>query len=121
MNDDELSRILAEIDSLRSVTQCSLTLIQCDARIQDVKQYDEYTPASFKRYRFYGRGGTSFTPIFEWIRENMFKKFADIDALIYLTDGFGSFPDKRPPYPVLWIMTEHSQPEVPFGEVIRIT
>ena len=42
------------------------------------------------------------------------------DALFYLTDGFGSFPAKPPPYPVLWIMTEHSRPDVPFGEVIRM-
>ena len=120
MNDEVLARVLGEIDNLRSVTQCSLTLIQCDAKIQDVKQYDEYTAVSFGRYRFYGRGGTSFIPVFEWIKENVFKQFSGVDALIYLTDGFGSFPDKRPPYPVLWIMTEHSQPEVPFGDVIRM-
>lgn len=120
MNDDELSMILAEIDNLRSVTQCSLTLIQCDAKIRDVKQYDEYTTVSFDRYRVFGRGGTDFIPVFEWVRKNVFIEFAGIDALIYLTDGFGRFPGKRPPYPVLWIMTEHSQPEVPFGEVIRL-
>jgi len=94
--------------------------IQCDAEIQDVQQYDECTEVSFDRYRLLGRGGTSFIPVFEWISENVFKKFTCIDALIYLTDGFGSFPDRPPHFPVLWVMTEHSQPAVPFGEVIRM-
>lgn len=120
MGDEELSKILAEIDTLRSVTQCAMTLIQCDASIQDVKEFDEYSLASFERYRFLGRGGTSFVPVFDWIRENMFDKNIAMDALIYLTDGFGDFPSKPPPYPALWIMTEYSNPDVPFGEIIRM-
>jgi predicted metal-dependent peptidase len=121
MRDDELSKILAEIDALRSITQCTLTLIQCDALIQDVQQFNEYTEISFDRYRLLGGGGTSFVPVFDWIRDNIFKEFSGVDALIYLTDGFGRFPQKAPPYPVLWIMTANSIPEVPFGEVIRMS
>ena len=120
MDERELSKILSEIDSLRSVTQCALTLIQCDAEIQDVKYFDEFTEASFEKYKFIGRGGTSFLPVFDWITENIYKEFSSMDALIYSTDGFGDFPEKPPSYPVLWIMTEHSIPKVPFGEVIRM-
>lgn len=120
MSDEVLGRVLAELDKLRSVTECHLTLIQCDADIQKIDEFDPWSGISFERYRFLGRGGTRFEPVFEWIREQSQRSMFQFDALFYLTDGFGSFPAKPPPYPVLWIMTEHSRPDVPFGEVIRM-
>ena len=36
------SRVLAEVDALRGVSQCHLTLIQCDAKIQQVKTYEPF-------------------------------------------------------------------------------
>tara|TARA_A100001515_G_scaffold120041_1_gene102856 strand:+ start:5823 stop:7082 length:1260 start_codon:yes stop_codon:yes gene_type:complete len=51
----------------------------------------------------HGGGGTSFTPIFNWIKDN--RKEKDVSALVYFTDGFGSVSCKRPPYPVLWATT----------------
>jgi len=37
------------------------------------------------------------------------------DAVIYLTDGYATFPDQAPNYPVLWAITNHDiQP--PWGE-----
>ena len=120
MVDDDLGMVLAELDKLRSATECRLTLIQCDAKIQKVDEFDEYSTTRFDRYKFVGRGGTCFEPVFDWIRDQSRKGMFQFDALIYLTDGFGSFPAKPPLYPVLWIMTPHSRPDVPFGEVIRI-
>ena len=120
MSDEVLGQILGEIDKLRSVTNCRLTLIQCDAEVQKVEEFEATDETQFERYQFYGRGGTAFKPVFNWIAEKAANSFFQLDALIYLTDGFGSFPKKPPSYPLLWIMTEHSQPSVPFGEVIRL-
>ena len=120
MSDEVLGEILGEIDKLRSVTNCRLTLIQCDAEVQKVEDFEATDETQFERYQFYGRGGTAFEPVFDWIAEKAANSFFQLDALIYLTDGFGSFPKKPPSYPLLWIMTEHSQPSVPFGEVIRL-
>jgi predicted metal-dependent peptidase len=69
----------------------------------------------------YGRGGTRFEPVFDWIKEKSRQGVFPFDTLIYLTDGFGSFPDKTPNYPVLWIMTPQARTEIPFGEVIQMT
>ena len=121
MSDDDLGMILGELDKLRSVTQCNLTLIQCDAEIHKIDEFDECSEIRFDRYSFAGRGGTAFEPVFDWIRDQSQRGVFHFDALIYLTDGFGSFPPKPPPYPVLWIMTEHCLPDVPFGEVIRMS
>jgi len=120
MSDEDLARILAELDKLRSVTECRLTLIQCDASIQKVDDFDAWTPTRFDRFRFVGRGGTSFLPVFDWIRGEALRTHFLPDALIYLTDGFGAFPERPPEYPVVWIMTEQCSREAPFGEVIRI-
>jgi predicted metal-dependent peptidase len=120
MSDRELGTILGELDKLRSATECRLTLIQCDAKIQKVEEFDEYSSTRLDRFKFLGGGGTRFEPVFDWIRDQFRQGMFQLDALIYLTDGFGSFPPKPPPYPVLWIMTSHSRPDVPFGEVIRI-
>ena len=120
MSDDELAIILKEIDKLRSITNCRLTLIQCDADIQKIDDFEATDQTNFKRYKFLGRGGTAFIPVFDYIREKQAESFFQLDCLIYLTDGFGSFPEKPSAYPVLWIMTEYSQPNVPFGEVIRL-
>ncbi len=120
MSDLELSQILAELDKLRAVTECRLTLIQCDAKIQRVEEYDAWTSTRFDRLRFFGRGGTAFEPVFNWIQEQAARTHFLPDALIYLTDGEGSFPKNPPEYPVLWIITGNARPIVPFGEVIRI-
>ena len=120
MSDEVLGEILGEIDKLRSVTNCRLTLIQCDAQVQKVEDFEATDETQFERYQFYGRGGTAFEPVFDWIAQKATQSFFQLDALIYLTDGFGSFPPKPPSYPLLWIMTEHSMPNVPFVEVIRL-
>ena len=51
-------------------------------------------------------------------------KFGDVpDALIYCTDGYGTFPSEPPEeFPVLWVLTHVGQQEdrVPFGSVLRM-
>ena len=113
-------KFLAELDKLRSATECRLTLIQCDADIQKVEEFDEYSATNFNRMRLLGRGGTRFEPVFDWIKEKSRQGVFTFDTLIYLTDGFGSFPQTPPSYPVLWIMTPHCIEQVPFGEVIKL-
>jgi len=72
MSNDELAQALAEIDGLRSAAGCGLTLIQCDAKIQSVAEYDpwELTERTFTDYEFLGRGGTSLIPPFAWVEDN---------------------------------------------------
>ena len=52
----------------------------------------------------YGFGGTSFIPVFERIEELQKKEMLKIDALIYLTDSMGVFPEKEPDYPVFLVI-----------------
>jgi predicted metal-dependent peptidase len=118
-----LARVLAEVDRLRSVTDCRLTLLQCDAAIQAVEEYEGFegarTPGASVRVR--GRGGTDFRPVFAWVAERWAAGVMRPDGLIYLTDGFGRFPDPAPAYPVLWVVTPHGARDIPFGAVLRLS
>ena len=120
MSDDVLSNILKEIDRLRSTTQCGMTVIQCDAEIQSVECFEEWDVANFERSTMLGRGGTAFIPVFDWIADEQKKKGMNLDCLFYMTDAYGSFPEKPPPYPVAWVVTEHYMKDIPFGEIIEL-
>jgi predicted metal-dependent peptidase len=59
-------------------------------------------------------GGTSFVPVFNDIDlENH-----GISALVYLTDGAGTYPEYQPDYPVIWVVNTDYQ--VPWGEYIKL-
>jgi predicted metal-dependent peptidase len=122
MSNEILSKALAEIDGLRAAAGCNLTLIQCDAKIQSINEYDpwELTERTFADYQFLGRGGTSLKPPFVWIQENLLMRGKPIDALIYFTDGYGDAPDTAPSFPTLWLVPDTGFREAPFGHLIRM-
>lgn len=61
-----------------------------------------------------GGGGTDFRPVFDAIDES--GEYPA--ALVFFTDGYGTFPNERPPYEVVWVMTTDVAP--PWGEVVRV-
>jgi predicted metal-dependent peptidase len=65
-------------------------------------------------------GGTSFVPFFEMVEEEC---TSDANVVcVYLTDGFGLFPQRAPSWPTLWVVTPGGREErgFPFGEVVRL-
>lgn len=82
VSDEELQWGFNEAFEVIKLVKSEVTIIECDMvvqRVYTVKSREEVdlTPK--------GRGGTSFTPAFQWIKENN-KKF---DVVIYFTDGEG--------------------------------
>jgi predicted metal-dependent peptidase len=67
-----------------------------------------------------GGGGTNFAPFFERIQTE--HEPWQNAVCVYLTDGFGSFPEEPPGLPVLWVVTGHhlEREGFPFGEVIEL-
>lgn len=117
----ELGQFVAELDHLRALTDCRLTLLHCDAAIQRV---DETTgrgttvlPAGRK---LAGGGGTDFRPVFDWVAQRGQQGEGRPDAVIYCTDGYGVFPPQAPDYPVVWVVTAAGAQQYPFGQVIRL-
>lgn len=121
-----LGQFLAELDRLRSLTECRLSLLQCDAAIKKVDELTGRDAAvlpgglSGKRFRLVGGGGTDFRPVFDWVAGHSRREAAAPDAVIYCTDGYGTFPVKSPHYPVVWVVTAGGLETFPFGLVIRL-
>ncbi|MUG98517.1 hypothetical protein F7734_41980 [Scytonema sp. UIC 10036] len=67
-----------------------------------------------------GGGGTSFVPFFEKVIAGWDKQTQGV--CVYLTDGYGDFPDKPPELPVLWVVTPGglALEGFPFGEAVRL-
>lgn len=100
---------------LEDVAPKKLTVIACDAEVNKVW---EFTPDEFPiAVKIVGGGGTDFRPAFKHV-EGM----EDVDALIYLTDTFGTYPSEQPEYPVFWasIYDYERCSKPPFGEFIFI-
>lgn len=66
-----------------------------------------------------GRGGTSFSEVFEYMRENMSDELPD--EVIVITDGYCDYPDEsaRLGIPVLWMINNEEAEKPPWGKVAR--
>lgn len=69
-----------------------------------------------------GGGGTDFRPFFDAVREGGDLGGAPPSLCVYLTDGFGDFPEEAPPIPVLWVVVPGGlgDEQFPFGDVARL-
>lgn len=93
-------------------TKINLHIIQCDAAIQeDVKittqeEFDEY----LKNMIIRGLGGTDFRPVFSYVNSLVeIGEFGNLKGLIYLTDGCGAFPAKKPDYETAFVFIDDGQ------------
>jgi predicted metal-dependent peptidase len=112
----ELNAFFSEVGGvLADVRPKRVVLIHCDAainRVDEANTLDELNDIRAKGAC--GGGGTSFIPVFDYIEKEHLKP----EALIYITDMYGSFPDKAPAYPVIWCKTTDVEP--PFGDSVKI-
>ena len=120
MSSHELGEIFSELRGLRESFPCPLTVIQVDAAIQRIDVFDEYadTPLEVGSVEVVGRGGTDFRPVF-----NELEKLNQPPAmLLFATDGYGSFPQRAPNIPVIWLLTANarSTEKFPFGLTVKI-
>lgn len=112
---EELKQFGGEISSIIEDTRPKkVHVIYCDTQVNG---HEEFTVDDMPLELSYkGRGGTCFTPAFDYAREHV----EDPVCFIYLTDmGADDFPEVPPPYPVLWISTTELD-HAPFGETLRL-
>ena len=86
-------------------------VIYCDAAINRV---DEFEPDDELTLTLCGGGGTDFRPPFAWLES----KGITPHAAVYLTDGYGPFPEEQR-YPVVWAINNKNV-EPPFGAYVQI-
>jgi len=109
----EFQEFIAEI---RGITEqfmdFTLYLFFSDAEIHDriTLSSNEEWPEQFPKKD----GGTSFIPVINLVTE----EYPQVSALVYLTDGAGSYPEYPPDYPVIWVLNTNT--ELPWGQNIRM-
>lgn len=99
-------------------TKINVHIIQCDAEIQkdDKITSKEEFAALMKHIQLRGFGGTDFRPVFKYVDDLIHRgEFENLKGLIYFTDGYGSFPDKKPEYDTAFVFIddEFGQPKIP--------
>lgn len=106
MSTDEVREGLSELKGVcDSFSSYKIHLFQCDDGIQ---RYKELTPYNFDfPSEIRGRGGTSFVPVFEDIDKRGLRP----SIVVYFTDGWGTVPTIKPPYSVIWLITERGAEE----------
>jgi predicted metal-dependent peptidase len=115
INDTEMQEFVSEIDAIKGQMRARVTLHACDAQLCEhgpwvYEPWEEFSmPANL-----YGRGGTRFVPVFEWLENAGCRP----DLLVYFTDAEGEFPNNEPEFPVLWLIKGRGK--VPWGQRIQL-
>ncbi len=99
-------------------SRINVHIIQCDADIQEhvritsEEEFDSYISSM----SIHGLGGTDFRPVFSFVDGLIAAgEFTDLKGLIYFTDGYGTFPPRKPDYETAFVFLdeEYNSPDVP--------
>ena len=104
MSDKVIAECMNEIFDITKLMKTEVTILEVDSVVQRVYKAD--SPQDVKP-DVIGRGGTCFTPTFDWLVENKKKD----SVLIYMTDGFGEsrIEAKNNHQGTLWLLTERKE------------
>ena len=90
-------------------------IIQCDAAVQmDKRTTSKEELAQFMEdFELRGSGGTDFRPVFQYVDQLIAERaFQNLKGLIYFTDGYGTFPKRRPPYDAAFVFYHEDYTDV---------
>lgn len=110
---DETYSVLSESESF--FRKIHIHILQCDDQVQEdvlitsKQEMQEY----LENFTVKGFGGTDFRPAFARVQELMCRKcFTKLRGLIYFTDGYGTFPVKKPPYETAFVFMKEDYRDV---------
>jgi len=109
-----LQMFASEIAALHTLSEETL-LLTCDAQVHQVIRTQQ-VPTFLASLSLRGGGGTSHVPVFRWLAEHRTRP----DLLVALTDLYTKYPERRPPYPVLWVAPEAHGEAPPWGRLVII-
>lgn len=115
-----LLRFLEETYSVLSQSESffrkiHIHILQCDDRVQeDVRITDQREMREYMaHFTVRGFGGTDFRPAFARVQELLRQRcFTNLRGLIYFTDGYGTFPVKKPPYETAFVFMKEDYKDV---------
>jgi len=110
---EETYSILSERDSFSR--RINVHIIQCDDQVQSdvvVRSYEELQDY-MEHFEIKGFGGTDFRPVFGYMNQLLKQKaFQRLKGLIYFTDGYGTFPAKRPLYETAFVFMKEDYRDI---------
>ncbi|MCD8334822.1 MAG: VWA-like domain-containing protein [Clostridiales bacterium] len=98
--------------------EMNLHIIQSDAGVQmdtvlhSPEEFDQFS----RSFTVKGYGGTDFRPAFDYVASLQAQgQLAELKGLLYFTDGFGTYPQKKPPYDTAFVFfrEEYTDAQVP--------
>lgn len=90
------------------IIQCD-DIVQSDVVIHNQEEMERY----MEQFEIHGFGGTDFRPVFGYVNELIAKKaFRRLRGLIYFTDGYGTFPAKKPLYETAFVFLKEDYSDV---------
>lgn len=117
IDDEQMSLFIGEVSGILS----SYPMLDCRLWYADADCYGPYTISGIREIpRPEGGGGTDFRPFFKAANDAW---SGDQEAIcVYLTDGYGDFPEEAPQLPVLWVIVPGGLPneQIPYGEICRL-
>lgn len=109
----ETYSVLSESESF--FRKVRIHIVQCDDKIQSdaVITNEEELRSYMEKFEVKGQGGTDFRPVFAYVNELIKQKaFRHLRGLIYFTDGYGTFPAKRPLYETAFVFMKEDYRDV---------
>jgi predicted metal-dependent peptidase len=117
IDEEQMSLFLGEVTGILS----AYPMLDCQLWYADAECYGPCKIDSMHDIpKPEGGGGTDFRPFFKAALEAW---SGDQEAVcVYLTDGYGAFPEEEPQLPVLWVIVPGGLPseEIPYGEICRL-
>lgn len=117
IGDEQIRIFLSEVQGILN----AYPHLECELYYADAEAYGPYSlDANCQIPRPVGGGGTSFIPFFEKVSAK--QDWYSSAVCVYLTDGYGYFPNQTPAMPVLWVVTPGglALEQFPFGEAVRL-
>lgn len=113
VSDDDILRFNSEVKFIHeSLVPKKLTLVTFDTQIQDIYEFTD--DMAFEKIVVHGRGGTSLHEVQEHINKHQ------PTAAVIFSDLYCNPMSKDPGSPILWVVVDHKDAEVPFGQMIHI-
>jgi predicted metal-dependent peptidase len=112
---NEIDEFIAELDALKGQIRARVTFLPCDAALPPdapwvFEPWEEFScPENIQ-----GGGGTSFKPVFDWLRQSAIEP----QILVYFTDADGQFPEREPNFPVIWLVK--GKQKIPWGQRVQL-
>jgi predicted metal-dependent peptidase len=112
---DEMNEFIAEVNAIKSQIRARIIFQVCDATLSDEGPWIYESWENFEMPKqFDGGGATDFSPVFNWLD----RQDRQPQLLVYFTDAEGSFPQKPPIFPVIWLVK--GKAKVPWGQRVQL-